>query len=159
MCHVFWIFRKGRITFDFRGLMPEGSSKHRARVHVQHAEKAKRVALVSNLEGWVEVLTGRKLFEKFTVLHHLWTNLSGFTIISVVLKYLTYIIITCHFPLYPFSSIMFCCLRTHCITMACSNFLEMFSKYSWGFFFSSFKKKNLSLNIRQRCLHELKMDI
>lgn len=61
MCHVFWIFRKGRITFDFRGLMPEGSSEHRARVHVQHAEKAKGVALVSNLEGWVEVLTGSYL--------------------------------------------------------------------------------------------------
>lgn len=45
---------KGRITFDFRGLLPKGSCKGRARVHMQYAEEAV-VAFVPNFGGLVEV--------------------------------------------------------------------------------------------------------
>ena len=48
---MFWVFRKGKITFDFRGLLLEGSSKHRARVHTRYAEKAEGVTFVRNPEG------------------------------------------------------------------------------------------------------------
>ena len=86
-------------------------------------------------------LTDRELFEKFTVLRHLWASLHGFTIISLVSKYLTSIITTCYFPFYPFSSILFCCLvYSPVFAKVCSNFLEMFSQQTWVFFFSPLKK-------------------
>lgn len=46
MCRVFWAFRKGKITFDFRGLLLEGSCKQRVRVHTRYTEKVERVTFV-----------------------------------------------------------------------------------------------------------------
>lgn len=130
---------KGRI---FKGLMPEGSSRHRARCVCSMQRKLRSGIGADSWRIGTSLRGG-----KFSVLHHLRTNLSGSTIISVILQRLTCIVITCHFPLYPFSSIMVCCLCTYYIVVVCSNVLEMLSKYTWGVFLP--KKPQLSLNIRQ----------
>ena len=130
MCRVFWAFKKGKITSDFRGLLLEGSCKHRASKGAHAVHRKSRGGDIC-AESWrmSRSLTDRELFEKFTVLRHLWASLHGFTIISLVSKYLTSIITTCYFPFYPFTSILFCCLvYSPVFAKVCSNFLEMFSQ-------------------------------